>query len=73
MADTIDDVKDRLRRTFLGKGGIHGFGVSRANRAIRVYVQPDDAPDQADTLEQLRKSAEPFALVVVREDRPRIT
>ena len=73
MPDSIDEVKDRLRRSYLGKGGIHGVGVSRAKQAIRVYVSPQAEADQSDVLALMRESASPFPVIVVREDRPQIT
>ena len=73
MPDSIDDIKDRLRRSYLGKGGIHGVGVSRAKQAIRVYVSPQAEADQSDVLALMRESASPFPVIVVREDRPQIT
>jgi hypothetical protein len=72
MPESLEDVKNRLRQSFLGKAGIHGVGVSRARQAIQVYLSPDAGTDQTDLLEQLRKSAAPFPVIVIREDRPRI-
>jgi hypothetical protein len=73
MPQSLEEVKDRLRQAYLGKGGIHGLGVSRAKQAIRVYVSPQAVPEQPDVLDQLRESARPFPIIVVREDRPQIT
>ena len=73
MPDSIDEVKDRLRRSYLGKGGIHGVGVSRAKQAIRVYVSPQAEADQSDILALMRESASPFPVIVVRENRLQIT
>jgi hypothetical protein len=73
MPDSIDEVKNRLRRSYLGKGGIHGVGVSRAKQAIRVYVSPQAEADQSDVLALMRESASPFPVIVVREDRAQIT
>jgi hypothetical protein len=70
MPDSLDRVKDQLRQAFLGKAGIHGFGISRANRAIRVYVAT--SPDAA-VLDQLRQAAAPYDVLVVKEDRPQVT
>jgi hypothetical protein len=72
MPESIEQVKNRLRKSFLGKAGIHGVGVSRAKQAIQVYVSPGTSVNQADLLEQLRKSAGPFPVIVIEEDRPRI-
>jgi hypothetical protein len=70
MAETLEEVKERLKGGYLGKPGIHGFGISRAQGAIRVYVSPASAPDQTGVLEQIRKAAAPFPVIVIREDRP---
>jgi len=70
MSETLDTVKDRLRISFLGKGGIHGMGISRAKSAIRVYLAPNAGREQQDLLDQIREEAKPFAVIVVHEDRP---
>ena len=72
MADTLLKVKDRLRG-FLGKGGIHGLGISRAKGAIQVYVSPGDDADQAAVLAELKKQAAPYGVVLVEEEPPRST
>jgi hypothetical protein len=72
MPPTLEDVKDRLRQAYLGKGGIHAVGVSRAKQAIRVYMSPE-AAGQPRLLDQLREAAKPFQIIVIREARPRIT
>ena len=72
MPNSIDEVKDRLRSSYLGKAGIHGVGVSRAEHAIRVYVSPQHDVEQSDILALMRECASPFPVIVVREDRPQI-
>lgn len=73
MTPSLEDVKNRLRESYLGRGGIHGVGLSRARQAIRVYVSSQAASEQPDVLEQLRDSAKPFPIIVVEEERPRLT
>ena len=73
MPDSIDEVKDRLRECYLGQCGIHAVGVSRAKQAIRVYVSPQTEADQSNMLEQMRESAKPFPVIVIREERPGMT
>ena len=70
MMETLEKVKDRLKGSYLGKAGIHGLGISRAQGAIRVYISSDNGSDQTDVLDQIRKAAEPFPVIVIREDRP---
>jgi hypothetical protein len=72
MSQSLESVKNRLRQSYLGKGGIHGLGLSRAEKAIRVYVDAQAGADESEVIEQLRESARPYPVIVVREDRPRI-
>jgi hypothetical protein len=72
MAPSLEEVKHQVRQSFLGKGGIHAVGVSRAKQAIRVYVSPGPEADQPAVLDEVRKAAEPFSVIVVTEDRPRL-
>jgi hypothetical protein len=72
MSGAIEEVKDRLRELFVGKAGIHGVGISRAQKAIRVYIDRDAGAEQGPLLEQIRASAAPFPVIVVQEDRPKI-
>jgi hypothetical protein len=72
MTETLTDVKDRLKARYLGRAGVHGMGVSRAQNAIRVYVNPSDEPDTASVLAQLTAEAEPYSVIVVREEPARL-
>ena len=72
MDQSLEAVKNRLRQSYLGTGGIHGVGVSRAKQAIRVYVSEQDAREQRAVLDRLREAAKPFSIIVVREERPRV-
>lgn len=71
MSQSLDEVKNQLRESFLGKAGIHGVGVKRADGAIRIYLSPD-AAGQLDVLDQMREAAKPYPLVIVVEDLARI-
>jgi hypothetical protein len=74
VSDLLGETKDRLRQHFLGRGGIHGLGLSRAKRAIRVYISPaSQASDRQAVLDELKKEAAPFAVVVVEEEKPHLT
>lgn len=71
MEQSLEEVKNRVRRSFLGKGGIHGVGMNRAERAIRIYVTPH-AAEQPDVVEQVRQAALPYPIIVITEDRAQI-
>ena len=68
--DALDEAKRRISDKYLGVGGIHGVGMSRANNAVRVYVSTADAIDDA-RLEEIRRVAEPFDVLIVEDAPPR--
>jgi hypothetical protein len=70
MSDPLAQMKRRLSREYLGKAGIHGFGISRARGAIQVYVTPGHEKEQKVVLDALKQTASPIDVVVVTEDRP---
>lgn len=38
MSESLENVKKRLFNVFLGKYDIHGIGIDRLDRSIKVYV-----------------------------------
>lgn len=71
MDRTLEETKNDLRESFLGKGGIHGIGMSRSDRVIRIYTDPH-ATGQTDLLNEVREAAKPYSVIIVTEDRARI-
>jgi len=72
---TLDDVKKTLRQTYLPKAGVHGIGLNRSQNAIRLYVDtgyPGD-PQAQPVLQQIKKAASPYNLIVVEEEKPTIS
>jgi hypothetical protein len=72
MNASLVATKIRLRKTYLGVAGIHGFGIDRSNQAIRVYVTPGQSDALSNVLEGLKNAAAPFALLIVEEQLPQI-
>jgi hypothetical protein len=71
MADlTLKDARERLKKKWLGKHGIHGVGLSRAENAIKLYVGPDSEIDSSELWLRIEKEAAPFRVIVVREEQP---
>ena len=68
--DALDEAKRRISEKYLGVGCIHGVGLSRADNAVRVYVSTASAIDDA-WLEEMRRIAEPFKLLIVEDSPPR--
>jgi hypothetical protein len=67
--DTLEETKGRISARYLGTGGIHGVGVSRADNAVRLYVSAEAALDDA-RLEEIQRLAAPFGVVVIRSSPP---
>ena len=73
MADSIEDVKQRLSRLYLGKAGVHGIGFSRAQNVLRLYVHPEPGADREALLAAVTKEAGPYKIVLVEEERPSLS
>lgn len=65
-------VKRRLADRYLGVAGIHGIGLIRAGRVLRVYCNPGKSAEQQMVLEQLKREAEPLEVEVIAKLPPRI-
>ncbi len=72
MTESLQAAKDRLKARYMGKAGVHGFGISRTHNAIRVYVTPGAGAETESVLAQLAAEADPFTVLVVREEPPRL-
>jgi hypothetical protein len=72
MAKTIDEVKEKVSRKYLGKFGVHGVGISRSQNAIKLYVNQGSeiAPSRLKAIEQ---DASPCKVLIVKEESPKIT
>jgi hypothetical protein len=71
MAETLDQVKDRVSRKYLGKEGIHGVGLRRSSGAITIYFSPSQAESQQDLLDTITQEVRPFKVLVVQSKRPK--
>ncbi len=70
MGPPIQQVRAMLSDRFLGRGGVHGIGLDPSSRAIRVSVDVPMTAEQDAILDQLRSAADPYRVVVIREERP---
>lgn len=73
MAETLEDLKRRLRHQYLGKHGIHGVGIRRSENAVCLYVSPDINPDQEPVFGEIERQAEPSNVIVILEEPPSIS
>lgn len=68
---SLDATKRLISRKYLGRGGVHGVGLSKADNAVRVHLSPPAAAsdnDREELLEALRRDAAPYAVMVTTED-----
>lgn len=70
MARTIDSVKKKLSEAFLGRGGVHAIGIRRPQNAIVLYLHAPASAERDRVIEEARRAAAPFAVVVVEEGSP---
>ena len=61
---TTADLKQRLRRDYLGSYGIHGIGVKGS--VIRIHAAPQSG-EQQKCFEEIRQTIAPCVLEVVLE------
>jgi hypothetical protein len=73
VSKSLDEVKKHVSRKYLGRAGIHSVGISRAENALRVYVDPEAEDALKDVLSEIEKEAAPFKIVPIKSDRSSIT
>ena len=72
MTESLRQAKNRLRRQFLGRAGLHGLGLRPAENAICVYADADETPGQQALLAEIELAAQPFRVIVIRDQRPTV-
>ncbi len=73
MSKSLDEVKEHVSMKYLGKAGIHSVGISRAENALRVYVDSEAEDALNDVLSEIEREAAPFKIVPIKSDRSSIT
>jgi hypothetical protein len=73
VSKSLDEVKNDVSLKYLGRAGIHSVGISRAENALRVYVDPEAEDALKDVLSEIEKEAAPFKIVPIKSDRSSIT
>jgi hypothetical protein len=70
LSDRPALIKEKLSRRYLGVGGIHGIGLVRGGKVLRVHCSPGG--ERSDILEQLKREAAPLPVEIVPSLPPRI-
>lgn len=73
MSDRLTETKRRLSSLYLGREGIHGFGLRRSEGAVCVYLEARPGGEQQTLLNQIEREAAPFRLIVIPEERAQVT
>lgn len=73
MSDRLEETKRRLAARYLGRAGIHGFGLRRSQEAITMYFEPCPGGEQEDLFREIGREAAPFRLIPLQEGQARIT
>jgi hypothetical protein len=72
VSDDLERVKTALSRRYLGKAGIHAFGVRPSANAISVYMAPGSREQYKQLLDELKKEAQPFEVLFTEEEPPNL-
>jgi hypothetical protein len=73
VVDSLSDIKRKLSAKFLGKAGIHSFGISPVENAVRIYVDSELDDAFQHVLSEIEKEAAPYKVLVIQSDRSSIT
>jgi hypothetical protein len=67
-----EEIKNRLSARYLGVAGIHGLGLMRAGRVVRVYCDPGDSAEREAVLARLKRDAQPLEVEVIAKSPPKV-
>jgi|GEM_PF-3617487 len=73
MADarSLEQAKTQIGEQFLGRGGVHAIGLSHEPDAIKIYLNRE-ADEKSALLDELRTAAQPYEVIVIREDQAKV-
>jgi len=70
MERTLDAAKAAVSARYVGRAGIHGIGIRRAQNALTVYLHAADLDEQAEVLRQIESDAAPYRVMTIVEEQP---
>lgn len=71
MSTELEAAKGRVKRSVLGRGGVHGVGLRRAANQVVLYAATSGASEEV--VAAARDAAAPCQLVVVEGEKPVVT
>jgi hypothetical protein len=70
---TLETMKNKVRRKYLGEAGIHAIGVRRAQQALCLYVESETNPELQTLLGQIEKEISPYHVLAIEEARAKLS
>jgi hypothetical protein len=64
---SLETVKNKVRRKYLGEAGIHAIGVRRSEQAVCLYVNSETDPELQLLLESIAKEISPYHVRTIEE------
>lgn len=72
MSGSLEEAKDRVKRKYLGKAGIHALGIRRSENCLTVYMDPYPDPDRERIMKEIEDEAAPYGIMRIEEERANI-
>ena len=69
MKETLQLVKSRLSRQYLGQHGIHGVGVRGEEQAVCLYTTSRAELEASGVLAKIEGEAGPFKVLVIEQPK----
>jgi hypothetical protein len=64
---TLETLKNKVRRKYLGEAGIHAIGVRRSEGTLCLYVDSESDPELQPLLESIAKEVSPYHVRTIEE------
>jgi hypothetical protein len=71
LEKTLESTKQALRSKYLGRNGIHAFGIRRDANAVCVYIDHSEQDSERinSLVHKMQREARPFSVVAVESER----
>ena len=69
---SLDEVRQHISRTYIGKSGIHEVGIRRKLNAICIYLVASADLEQQALLNEIEREVSPYKVLKIDAERPAI-
>lgn len=70
---SLETLKNKMRRKYLGEAGIHAIGMRRAQGALCLYVESETNPELQTLLGQIEKEISPYHVLAIKEEQAKLS